>query len=58
MEIKNKLTVTRVERGEVEGSSQGTFIKGPVDKDNGGGLNVGDGGVGQGRVMGEKGGKL
>ena len=61
MEIKNKLTATR---GEGEGDNrekkgkchQGTCIKDPCTKTNGGGLNMGGGGwVVLGRIMGEMG---
>ena len=63
MEIKNKLTATRWERGEVEGGRKGkgqsrNMYKRPMDKDNRcgvGGIECGRWGwVGLGRVMGEK----
>ena len=46
MEIKNKLMVTKGEgdnREKKEKGFQGTCIKGPETKKNGGGLNVGAG---------------
>ena len=62
MEIRNKLTVTRGERGEgrgmtgkeEEGSSQGTCIKDPWTRTmRGGGLTVGGGGKDRGEQWGK-----
>ena len=57
MEIKNKLTVTRANRGKKEKGHQGTCIKDLWTKTMGGraprrGLNVGGGGVEEGTVIG------
>ena len=56
MEIKNKLTVTKGRRvtGERKGRVKSrNMYKGPMDKGNGGRLNVeGRGWVGQGRISG------
>ena len=54
MEIRNRLTVTRREGGEREGSSQGAGMNDPWTWATGWGLAVGaGGGAGQGRAMGE-----